>query len=99
MAVSEQARSTKKTDKSDKTKKTDNFFKDFVSRLTDEHLRFLDMRLKHRLTGDLAEAVNFLSTHSDMDKHLSAARGADEFYDMLDMLQKSIEREVRRRHS
>ena len=85
--------------RSDKGKKGDAFLKDYTSRLTDEHLRFLDMRLKHRLTGDMAEAINFLSSSPDLDKHLSNSKGADEFFDLLDVIQKQVEREARRRHS
>lgn len=86
-------------EKGKKGKKGDNFLKDYASRLSDEQLRFLDMRLKHRLTGDLADAVTLLSSSNDMDRHLSSAKGAEEFYDMLDAIQKQIERESRRRHS
>lgn len=94
MAVSETLRP-----KPEKTKKGDTFLKDYAGRLTDEQLRFLDMRLKHRLTGDLAEAVTFLSGSPDMDRHLSGAKGAMDFYDFLDAVQKSVEKEARRRHS
>lgn len=85
--------------KADKVKKGDTFLKDYASRLNDDNLRFLDMRLKHRLTDDLADAVAFLSSSPDMDRHLSSAKGADEFYDMLDAVQKQVEREARKRYS
>lgn len=85
--------------KSDKGNKKGDFLKEYATRLTDENLRFLDMRLKHRLTGDLADAVNLLSSSPDMDRHLSSAKGANDFFDMLDTIQKQLEREARRRHS
>ena len=80
-------------------KKGDNFLKEYASRLSDGDLRFLDMRLKHRLTGDLAEAVNFLSSAPDMDRYLSNAKGANDFYDLLDGVQKQVEKEARKRHN
>ncbi len=93
MAVVEAARP-----KVEKVKKGD-FLKEYATRLPDEQLRYLDMRLKHRLTGDLAEAITLLSSSIDMDRHLSSSKGADDFYDMLDAIQKTVEKEVRRRHS
>lgn len=80
-------------------KKPDTFLKDYTSRLTDGDLRFLDMRLKHRLTGDLAESVIFLSSAPDMDRYLSGAKGANDFYDLLDAVQRQVEKEARRRHN
>lgn len=94
MAAAETARP-----KADKGPKKGDILKEYVSRLTDENLRFLDLRLKHRLTGDLADAVNLLSSSPDMDRHLSHSKGADDFYDALDAIQKAVERESRRRNS
>lgn len=93
MAVAENARP-----RTEKGKKGD-FLKEYAGRLTDENLRFLDTRLKQRLSGDLADAVTFLSSSSDMDRHLSFSKGADEFYDVLEAIQKQVEKEARRRHN
>jgi hypothetical protein len=97
--ATENTRPTEEKGVGKKGKKGDTFLKDYTGRLTDENLRFLDMRLKHRLQGDLADAVVMLSSTNDMDRYLSAAKGADDFYDMLDAIQKQVEREARRRHS
>lgn len=85
--------------KSEKTVKKIDFLKDYILRLTEEQLRFLDLRLKHRLTGDLADAVTFLSTNPDMDRYLASSKNYEEFYDAIDIVQKSIERESRRRYT
>jgi hypothetical protein len=79
-------------------KVVDALLRDYVGRLPDDHLKFLDSRLGQRLGGDLGEAVFLLSQSHEMDNWLSTARGAVEFYDMVDAVSLSVERECRRRY-
>lgn len=78
-------------------KKPDAFVKDYLSRLPDDGLKFLSSRLGQRLQGDLAEAIDYLSRAPEMDRWLSSAKGAPEFYDMLDTVARLLDREYNRR--
>jgi len=79
-------------------KKVETILKEYVGKLSDENLKFLDSRLNQRLSGDLAEALSFLAQTHDMDRWLSTAKGATEFYDMVDTVARNVEREYKKRH-
>jgi|SRR5262252_5168084 len=79
-------------------KKVDTLLREYTSKLSDDNLRFLDSRLGQRLSGDLPEALSFLAQTNDMDRWLSSAKGAIEFYDMVDTLAKYVEREYKKRN-
>ena len=79
-------------------KKVETILKEYVGKLSDDNLRFLESRLGQRLSGDLPEALSFLAQTNDMDRWLSSAKGAIEFYDMVDTLAKYVEREYKKRN-
>lgn len=78
-------------------KKPETILKEYVTKLPDENLKFLDSRLGQRLGGDLGEAVLELSQASEIDRWLAGAKGAVDFYDMLDLVAKYVEREAIKR--
>jgi hypothetical protein len=78
-------------------KKVDVILKDYVSKLTIENLKFLYIRLNERIGPDLSEAVEFLSMSGEMDKWMMTAEGHDEFFDMTDLVQEYVERELKKR--
>ena len=78
-------------------KKVDSFLKEYAAKLSEDNLKFLNARLSQRLSGDLAEAVNFLAGTSDMDHWLESAKSSWEFYDMLDSLHNYVEKEAIKR--
>ncbi len=78
-------------------KKIDICLRDYVSRLSGESLRFLIDKIRDRRSGELAEVIDFLSKSKDLDGCMSAAKGADEFYDIMDQVRDGAERELRRR--
>jgi hypothetical protein len=78
-------------------KKTETLLKEYVSKLSEDNLKFLAGRFTQRLPGDLAEAINFLSETNEMDRWLSSAKGSWDFYDMLDQVAKYVKREFDRR--
>ena len=78
-------------------KKVDTMLKEYVSRLSMENLKFLNLRLHQRIGSDLAEAIDSLASANDLDRWFGAARSCEEFYDMLDKTQEYVERELNRR--
>ena len=65
---------------------SNSVLKEYVSSLSYKELLFLKTRFSQRVGGDLGEAVNFISKNEEMDKWLLAAEGAEDFYQMLDVL-------------
>lgn len=78
-------------------KKIDTMLKEYVSKLTTDNLKFLYERLSVRGSGDLADSVELMSTTSEIDKWLKSATNADQFYDMIDLAEKFVEKEYRKR--
>jgi hypothetical protein len=65
---------------------SNSVLKEYVSSLSYKELLFLKTRFSQRVGGDLGEAVNFVSKNEEMDKWLSVAEGAEDFYQMLEVL-------------
>lgn len=78
-------------------KKLDNMLKDYVSKLSNENLKFIVERLTTRMSGDMADALDFVAKSNDVDKWLQSAKTCMEFYDMADLLLEYGEREYRKR--
>jgi len=77
-------------------KKTDFILRECVSKLPAEELKFLGQRLNERLGSDLAEATEALSHIPEIDKYLSMAQNGDQFFDMIDLVTKQINKELER---
>ena len=78
-------------------KKFNDVAKEFSKKCDDEDIKFLDVRLAQRIGQDVAEAVEFLQRHHDMDKWLGSATSADEFFDMLDNVGICMQTESKKR--
>jgi hypothetical protein len=65
---------------------SNSLLREYVSSLSYKDLLFLKTRFSQRVGGDLGEAVNFISKNEEVDKWLSSADGAEDFYQMLDVL-------------
>ncbi len=78
-------------------KKVDSLLREYVSKTSDDNLKFLNSRLSQRLQGDLPEALDFLSTTPEVDRWLGSSKNAWELYDNLDVLGYSVEKECERR--
>ena len=78
-------------------KKVDTMLKEYVGRLTVDNLKFLSTRLDQRIGGDLAEAIDAMSTSNDLDKWFDSANSCYELYDMVDKAQEYIDRELNKR--
>ena len=81
------------------TKQDSALVEQYISKLSDEHVKFLNSRLTQRLSGDLPEALDFLSQNQDMDNWLQNAYGCFDLYDMLDLVEKHAEIEFDDRFS
>lgn len=80
-------------------KKYNDTVRDYVRRLNDDDIKFLSSRLSNRLGGDLGEAFDLIQCNQDMDRWLSSADNADDFFDMVDIIDNQIQQEVKRRFS
>lgn len=72
---------------------------EFANTLSEEDLLFVTSRLSDRMTGDLAEAVDFLSKDKQMDLLLSSAQSGDEFFETCDQIRDLFQKECKRRFS
>ena len=78
-------------------KKPDVYLKEYCQRLSDDNLKFLAARLNQRLSGDVAEVLDFLSNVREIDRWLSSAATCDDLYNMVDLVHTSVTREYERR--
>ena len=79
-------------------KTSDAMLAEYVKRVSDEDLSFLRGRFRQDLCGDKAEALNILSKDRELDKWLSTATSADEFFDMIDVTANFVCTEYNRRN-
>ena len=79
-------------------KKYEDIIRNYIHNLNETDLRYLDTRLKQRFIDDLAECLNLLSTNKDMDRLLSSARTAYDLYDFLDIIEKQVDKEIKKRY-
>jgi len=78
-------------------KNCENSVREYVRRLSEDDLRFVNSRLGQQLFGDRAEACMFLAQNREIDRWLSSANTANEFYDGLDLIADFADRECARR--
>lgn len=78
-------------------KKHTDVLKEYVRRLEDADLKFIQMRLTRRLGGDLGEAVELIQRHPEVDRWLATATGANDFFDMIDQIDSYVQAEVKKR--
>jgi len=83
--------------KVDLTKKYEVFLKEYISKISDEELKYLYLRLHQRLSGDLAQLLEFFEKVPEIDKMLGSTANADELFDTIDILAKMFEKEYDRR--
>jgi predicted transcriptional regulator len=74
-------------------KNPDVFIKDYVNKLSEDDLKLLFSRMSEKLSGDYAEAINFLDKTNEFSKWFHSAKSSNDLYDMLDKTFKFIEKE------
>ena len=77
---------------------SDSILMEYVKKLSDEDLSWLRIRSKQDVCGDKGDVANFLSKDRDVDRWLQTATGADDFFDMLDLVAYHIQQEHNRRN-
>lgn len=70
---------------------------EYATQLSEEDLRWLTQRLTERLSGDLSEALNFMSKNKSMDNIFSSAKSAEELYDLCDQVRDLLQRECKKK--
>lgn len=78
-------------------KKSDLFIKEYVVRLSDEDLKFIQNRLYYRFSGDLADILDFCHKHPAMDKYLSGTETSEEIYEAFDSMNDFSDKECIKR--
>ena len=71
--------------------------KEYVRKLTDDDLRFLNVRLSQRIGSDVAEAIELLEHNAEVDHWLCLSKNANDFYDMIDAVDAVVQSEAKRR--
>jgi len=71
--------------------------REFASRISEGELEWLFSRLTQKLSGDLPDALNFMSRDRDMDALLNLASSADEFFALCDQVTQQIQQECRKK--
>ena len=81
-------------------KKTiDLYLREYCKRLSEDQFKFISQRFSQKFQGDIDDALIFLGETKELDKWLSSASSSKEFYDMLDSVHFSIEKEITARQS
>ena len=70
---------------------------EFLNSISEDDLRFLNVRLTERIGDDLGEALDFMSHFKSIDAVLSVARSANEVFDILDAITDVLQKECKRR--
>lgn len=78
-------------------KKPEVIVREYVSKLSDDNLSFLETRLTERYGGDVSEALELIGRSSELDKWLSTAKSGHEFFDMIDSITDCIDKEAKKR--
>lgn len=79
-------------------KPVDHQIKDCVRRISEEDLRWASTRLKDRVGGDVPEVlIMFQEKYGELNKALSAAGSSTAVYDIIDLIDKCMQEEVKRR--
>lgn len=78
-------------------KKVDTMLKKYVEKLSFDNLKYLSARLDNRLGDDMPEALDAVATVPDINQWLMTAKSCDKFYDMVDLIQEYVDREIGKR--
>lgn len=71
---------------------------EFVRSLSEDDLKLVASRLVERYSGDLSEALNFLSRHKRIDGVFKSAKSANDLYDLCDLVADIAQKECDRRN-
>lgn len=78
-------------------KKNIDVLKEYTRRLSDDEIKFLNMRFSNKLSGDEAEAIDFISRNEEMNKFLGSASNSSDFFEILNQIDAYIQQETKKR--
>jgi hypothetical protein len=78
-------------------KKPDAVLREYVRSLSDMNLETIHMCISQSFCGDRATAANMLSEVPAIDRWLSSAEGATDWFDMVDYVGEFTKKELSRR--
>lgn len=76
-----------------------SLIKAYCSRLSDEHLQILSQLLPQQIIGDRSEACEILQQDKEIDKWLSQASSAEDWFSKADSIGESSLLEIEARNS
>lgn len=81
-------------------KSVDHQVKEFVKKISDDHLKLLSVLFKERIAGDLSEALIVIQdNYNDLNRLLTNTTNANAVYDIVDVIDKYIQEEFKKRFS
>lgn len=75
------------------SKNYESLVKEYVRRISDDELNYLNIRYVQNLFGDKAEVAHCLSRDKQIDKLLAAATDAEDWFDIVDYIGEYVNKE------
>jgi thiamine biosynthesis protein ThiC len=77
-----------------KNERNDSFVKEYVQRLSEDDLTYLQTRFQQKLAGDAAQIADYLSRNREIDRWLASARSNREWFEMFEYVGQTVQREI-----
>ena len=71
--------------------------REYATSLPEKDLEVLASRLTHRMSDDLAVALNCLSKNKIIDSILTVAKSAEELFDFCDVIRDTLQQECKKK--
>lgn len=78
-------------------KTPETIIKEYVRRLSEDEINFLNPRFNQLLFGDRADIVDLLSKDKHIDKLLASASDATQWFDLLEAIGNAVKKEYEHR--
>lgn len=78
-------------------KKRSDVIRNWARELTDEDLRFVNIRLADRIGSDIYEVMQLMLRNKEVDYCYSVAKDASELFDIIDETEIIIQKEIKKR--
>lgn len=71
--------------------------REFAISISDGELEMLTSRLTHGMSDDTSMALNFMSKYKNIDHLLSSAKSSEEFYNLCDSINETLQQECKKK--